>query len=99
MLTYSTRKQQGNVFVKLPKTDYHLELVRNKWEQINNSHLTNMEKLVMINSANGKNIKDIAKILSVSVVTVKTHRKNIFKKLGVKNITEAVQYVENYNII
>lgn len=82
MLTYSTRKQQGNVFVKLPKTDYHLELVRNKWEQINNSHLTNMEKLVMINSANGKNIKDIAKILSVSVVTVKTHRKNIFKKLG-----------------
>lgn len=46
-----------------------------------------------------KNIKDIAKILSVSVVTVKTHRKNIFKKLGVKNITEAVQYVENYNII
>ena len=64
-----------------------------------NSHLTNMEKVVIVNSINGKSIKDIAKILSVSIVTVKAHRTNIFKKLRVKNITEAVQYAEDYNLI
>lgn len=58
-----------------------------------------MEKVVIVNSINGKSIKDIAKILSVSIVTVKAHRTNIFKKLRVKNITEAVQYAEDYNLI
>ena len=56
-------------------------------------------KVVIVNSINGKSIKDIAKILSVSIVTVKAHRTNIFKKLRVKNITEAVQYAEDYNLI
>lgn len=58
-----------------------------------------MEKVVIVNSINGKSIKDIAKILSVSIVTVKAHRTNIFKKLRVKNTTEAVQYAEDYNLI
>ncbi len=65
----------------------------------NNSHLTNMEKVIIGQSANGKSIANIAEYLSVSIATIKTHRTNIFKKLGVNNITEAIQYVEDYNLI
>ena len=99
MLTYSTRKQIGNALVKLSGVDYHFELRNDKWVQINNSHLTDMEKIIIGQSANGKSIANIAEDLSVSIATIKTHRTNIFKKLGVSNITEAIQYVEDYNLI
>ena len=99
MLTYSTRKQIGNALVKLSGVDYHFELRNDKWVQTNNSHLTNMEKVIIGQSANGKSIANIAEYLSVSITTIKTHRTNIFKKLGVSNITEAIQYVEDYNLI
>ena len=58
-----------------------------------------MEKVIIGQSANGKSIANIAEYLSVSITTIKTHRTNIFKKLGVSNITEAIQYVEDYNLI
>lgn len=99
MLTFSPRETQGNVIVKLPNEDYHLELVHNNWEEKSNSHLTSMERTIIANSANGKSIKEIAESLSVTIATVKTHRYHIFDKLGVKNITEAVQYVEDYDLI
>ena len=99
MLMYSTRKQIGNALVKLPGVDYHFELRNDKWVQINNSHLTDMEKIIIGQSANGKSIANIAEALSVSIATIKTHRTNIFKKLGVNNITKAIQYVEDYNLI
>ena len=99
MLTYSTRKQIGNALVKLSGVDYHFELRNDKWVQTNNSHLTDMEKIIIGQSANGKSIANIAEYLSVSIATIKTHRTNIFKKLGVNNIIEAIQYVESYNLI
>ncbi len=99
MFTFSAREKAGNVLVKLPKVDYHLEFMGGTWKHHDNSHLTNMEKLVLSLSANGKRIDDIAKYLSVSIITIKTHRRNIFKKLGVKNTSEAIQYVEDYNLI
>ena len=49
MLTYSTRKQIGNALVKLSGVDYHFELRNDKWVQTNNSHLTNMEKVIIVN--------------------------------------------------
>lgn len=99
MLTYSTRKRIGNALVKLLGLDYHFELRNDKWVQTNNSHLTDMEKIIIGQSANGKSIANIAEYLSVSIATIKTHRTNIFKKLGVNNIIEAIQYVESYNLI
>lgn len=99
MLTYSTKKQIGNALIKLFNVDYHLELRDDEWVQTNNSHLTKMEIVIIGQCANGKSIADIAEFLSVSTSTIKTHRTNILKKIGVRNITEAIQYVEIYNLI
>ena len=99
MLTYSTKRQIGNALIKLSEVDYHLEMINNEWVRTNNSHLTNMEKVIIVQCVNGKSIVDMAEHLSVSTSTIKTHRTNILNKLGVNNITEAIQYVEEYNLI
>lgn len=43
--------------------------------------------------------KEIAEQLFISVTTVKTHARNIYSKLGVKNRTEASALVNKYNLV
>ena len=44
-------------------------------------------------------MKEIAHILKKSTDTVKACRKNIFRKMNVKNITEAITYAQNHQLI
>jgi DNA-binding NarL/FixJ family response regulator len=52
--------------------------------------LTNREKDLLNLVAKGFSNAEISKILFLSEMTVKTHLKNIFKKLNVSNRTEAI---------
>ena len=52
-------------------------------------YLTRREKEVLQFIAEGKGNKEISNLLCISTETVKSHVKNIFKKLGVKNRVEA----------
>jgi len=47
----------------------------------------------------GKNSEEIANVLSISIHTVKTHRKNIFKKTSAKSIVELLRYLALNGII
>jgi len=49
--------------------------------------------------ADGKGNKEIATTLCISVETVKSHVKNIFKKLKVKNRMEAVSVARKYKLV
>lgn len=51
--------------------------------------LTERENQVLIQLKKGRKNKEIAEQLFISIETVKKHLKSIFKKLGVKNRTEA----------
>lgn len=55
--------------------------------------LTNREKEIIQYSIKNASIKEIAETLFVSPDTVKFHRKKLFEKLEVSNISEAVSYV------
>jgi DNA-binding NarL/FixJ family response regulator len=46
----------------------------------------------------GKTTKQIAEALNLSIFTIETHRKNIFRKLGIKNMAELVATVTQLNI-
>ena len=48
---------------------------------------------------NGKTTKEIAQKLFLSTLTIETHRKNIFRKLQVKNIAEMISFATNNSII
>lgn len=53
-------------------------------------HLTDKEKQILQYLSDGKSYKMIADTLDISVQTVKSHIKNVYRKLHVNNNTEAV---------
>lgn len=54
--------------------------------------LTKREKEIAKLIVQGKTTKEIANELFISPLTVDTHRKNIFSKLGIKKVVALVQY-------
>jgi len=66
---------------------------------IKDSLLTPAERSVLKEIALGKTTKEIAAEKNVSFHTVNSHRKNIFRKLGVNNAHEATKYAMKAGII
>jgi DNA-binding NarL/FixJ family response regulator len=54
-------------------------------------NLSSREKEILIHLKNGLTNKEIGKILFISALTVKTHRRNIMSKLNVSNFGEMIQ--------
>jgi DNA-binding NarL/FixJ family response regulator len=63
------------------------------------STLTNREQQILRQVATGKGNKEIADFFCVSTETVKSHVKNIYKKLNVKTRVEATQMGARLNLL
>ena len=76
-------------------------LDRNKQTQDHHSKqvLTATEQEILKEMALGKTTKEIAAIRYVSVHTIMTHRKNIFRKIEVNNVHEATKYAMRAGIV
>ncbi|MDR0765999.1 MAG: response regulator transcription factor [Odoribacteraceae bacterium] len=61
--------------------------------------LTASERAVLYEIALGKTTKEIAFEQCLSFHTINTHRKNIFRKLGVNNVHDAIKYALRAGII
>nr|WP_183041050.1 response regulator transcription factor [Salipaludibacillus neizhouensis] len=61
--------------------------------------LTQREKEVLIEIAKGKNNREIAETLFISVRTVKTHITNLFSKLPVTDRTQAALFAIKHNLV
>jgi DNA-binding NarL/FixJ family response regulator len=70
--------------------------------RIHNGHalnkITTREKTIIQFLLNGLSSEEIAKQLSISTHTVKTHRKNILLKLDVKNTSELISRAKDLGI-
>jgi DNA-binding NarL/FixJ family response regulator len=62
-------------------------------------HLTASEKTILHEIAMGKTTKEIAYEKNLSFHTVNSHRKNIFRKLEINNMHEAVKYAIRAGIL
>lgn len=71
----------------------------NKPKQEDSVPLTPTEKMVLKEIALGKTTKEIAAERCLSFHTVNTHRKNIFRKLEVNNVHEAIKYAMKAGIV
>ena len=60
---------------------------------------TDREKDIIKACKDGLLCKEIAIQLGISINTINTHKKNIFKKLGINNTVEMVQYALKHGII
>jgi len=63
------------------------------------NQLTDREREVLCQVAEGLSNKEIAKRLYISEKTVKNHLTNIFQKLGVEDRTQAALYAVNHNLV
>lgn len=63
------------------------------------NRLTIREREILVCIAKGKGNKEISSMLFISIETVKSHVKNIFKKLKVKNRVEAARKAVDLKII
>lgn len=61
--------------------------------------LTQTEKIILKEIALGKTTKEIAAEKNLSFHTINSHRKNIFRKLGVNNVHEATKYAMRAGIV
>ena len=62
------------------------------------SNLSNREKEILKHICDGKNSREIAEDLFLSLHTVETHRRKILQKLGAKNTASMVKAAIRYNL-
>jgi len=63
------------------------------------SEFTDREREIILLCRDGLLCKEIANRLKISVYTVNSHKRNIFRKLGINNTVEMVQYALKKGII
>lgn len=61
--------------------------------------ISSREREIVQPLAEGKSNKDISEELNLSVKTVETHRANIMRKLGLRNLADLVLYAVRNHII
>jgi DNA-binding NarL/FixJ family response regulator len=59
--------------------------------------LSQREREILFLFSNGHSCRKIAEIFSISYHTVRTHQKNLYKKLNVNSITEAIAKLRHFN--
>lgn len=93
---------QGNIFLSQGVTQLvvngYLKSIPNG-EGTKSNPISSREREILQLLAEGKSNKEISDILSLSIKTVETHRANIMRKLGFKNIIDLVLYAVRNHII
>ena len=89
---------KGNRYIGNSISNLLLDSSRNS--TINNKQiLTSTEQEILKEMSLGRTTKEIATLRHVSVHTIMTHRKNIFRKIEVNNVHEATKYAMRSGIV
>lgn len=101
IVSHSSNTTVGNINVRKKGDskifEYDLEL--KEWRLKSKLSLTNTQKEILRLSIQGYTMEEIGKKIHLSLSTIKFHKKNIFKKLDVKNISESILFALNSNIL
>lgn len=97
----SARKASGHIIMKKTGEDkyYEYSLDDHKWEYKDVVPLNSTERDVLILSAQGYTMNEISEKLFKSVDTIKACKRNLFAKLEVNNIAEALSLATNYRML
>lgn len=78
---------------------YEYNRLTQRWDKRTMPTLTEGEKMVITLSIQGFTIQEIGETMCLSPETIKKYRKQLFEKLGVRNITEAIIAATNSKLI
>jgi DNA-binding CsgD family transcriptional regulator len=101
VVSISHHKSPGNVYIYKQGADeiWALDLKDKSWHKSEKPRLTKREREVLHLYAQGLSINEIAKKVSVTPDTVKYYRRQIFERLNVSTIAEALSYAVNSKIM
>lgn len=101
IVSLSGRSSSGNIVISKEGSDdiWKYDLSINKWIQGEKIKLSKRESEVLSLYARGLTISEIAEKIFISPDTVKFHRKKLFEKIGVSNITEALAYSKAHKLL
>ncbi len=101
IVSLSTHTESGNITVFKQGTNefwsYHIK--EDIWKSKQKVKLTERELDVLRYYAQGYTINEIAEKIFVSPDTIKFHRRKLFDKMQVNNISEALSYVTNNKLL
>jgi len=97
VLSYPSSKTNGKCYFKLTDTNKVYEYIdkAHKFIEVNTQKLTPKSEKVLELAGQGKTEPEIARLLGISLHTVKYHKQQIFKQLNVRNIAEAIQFINS----
>jgi DNA-binding CsgD family transcriptional regulator len=101
IVSISHHKSPGNVWIQKQGSDaiWELDLNDKTWRKSEKPKLTKREIEVLYLYAQGFSINEIAEKVSVTPDTVKYYRRQIFDRLHVSTIAEALSYAVNSKIV
>ncbi len=99
IVSLSTNKNSGNIVVSGKGEVFKYDLPDNVWRTSEKIKLSDREKEIINFSTRGYTIAEIADAIFVSPDTVKFHRRNLFEKLDVSNISDAIMFTISNNLI
>jgi DNA-binding NarL/FixJ family response regulator len=90
---------KGSRYIGNSVSNMLLDMSRNVQKATPKNVLTQTEQEILKDIATGHTTKEIASMRNVSIHTVMTHRKNIFRKIEVNNVHEATKYAIRAGLI
>lgn len=101
IVSTSSNNKTGNAVIHKINHDkiFQYDERDKSWQLRPVARLTNSEKEILLLSSQGFTIDEIARKIYLTPSTIKFHRKNILRKLRVKNISEAIVCAINYKLI
>ncbi len=100
MVSLSSERAAGNIRIYKSGENkiYRYNLQDSSWQTDQKMTLSDQETEILQLSARGYTINEISEAIFISPDTVKFHRKNLFEKMGVTSMTEAIAYAVNNNL-
>lgn len=97
----SSRNVPGHIVMRREGSPefYEYNLALHRWEVKRSIVLNDTERSVLCLSTQGYTMNDIAARLHKSVDTIKSCKRALFAKLGVRNIAEALYHAANYRLL
>ncbi len=101
LVSLSNGKSAGNIEILQHEENlvYRYDMEEECWQLEPKVNLSSREEEILHYSAQGFTVQEIAEIIHISPDTVKFHRRNLYEKLEVSNISEAIFYVLNKKIV
>lgn len=97
-VSFSSYKTAGHIVLK--ENDYKsYSMEKKRWISLKAFNLSVNEREILYLAYNGSSVKEMCKEMNKSEDSVKFYRKQLFKKLNVSCMEEAITFVSNYKLL